>query len=126
MGAKVEVSLESKIAHLFAAFARKDIAEILSYFEPTAVYHKVPMARFEGHEQIAETLQEFFVDGLTVEFHIMNIAIRNNQVMVERVTRVTHDGLVRDIPIMGIFEFSSDLRICAWRDYFDRGQAGIA
>lgn len=120
------VSLESKIEHLFAAFARKNVSEILSYFDGAAVYHKIPMARFNGHEEIAETLQDFFVEGLTVEFHLQNISSRDNKVLVERITRVIHGDVVRDIPIMGIFEFDCNRRITAWRDYFDRGQAGIA
>lgn len=117
---------ETMVRDLFAAFSRRDISEILAYFSDTAVYHKIPMARFDGHKQIAGTLQEFFVEGLTVEFQLQNIMVDDRKVMTERVTRVSRDGVVRDIPIMGIFEFDNSTRISAWRDYFDRGQAGIA
>lgn len=117
---------EAVVRDLFAAFSRRDISEILEFFTETAVYHKIPMARFSGHSQITETLREFFVEGLTVEFQLQNILANDHRVMTERITRVIHNGVVRDIPIMGIFEFDNSTRISAWRDYFDRGQAGIA
>lgn len=117
---------EQTVLDLFAAFSRTNIEEILPFFSTDAVYHKIPMARFHGHEEIAGTLREFFVEGLDVDFEVLNVATRGNKVLTERTTRVTYGGNTRDIPIMGIFEFGSDGRITAWRDYFDRGQAGIA
>lgn len=126
MDTKQMKAQEACVERLFGAFSRRDIDEILGFFTEQAVYQKIPMARFTGHGEIAETLREFFVDGLEVEFQLKNLAVSENKVLTERLTRVRHKGSVREIPIMGIFEFDADTRISAWRDYFDRGQAGIA
>ncbi len=119
-------SNERTVQQLFVAFSRMDINEILTFFTIDAVYHKIPLARFQGHEEIAGTLGEFFIEGLAVEFESLNVAERDNKILSERITRVKKDGVELAIPIMGIFEFAADGRISAWRDYFDRGQAGIA
>lgn len=116
---------EQRILNLFDAFGRMHIEEILAYFADDAVYHKVPLAQFRGRAEITGTLQEFFVEGLQVELEVSHMVSRDHLVLVERVTRVRKDGNERAIPIMAIFEMNTAGKIQAWRDYFDRGQAGL-
>lgn len=116
---------EQRILDLFDAFGRMRIDEILPYFADDAVYHKIPLAKFKGHAEITETLQEFFVEGLQVTFEVSHMVSRDHLILVERVTRVRKDGSERAIPIMAIFEMNDAGKIQAWRDYFDKGQAGL-
>lgn len=119
-------AIEQRILALFDAFPRMQIDEVLGFFAPDAVYEKIPMAVFRGHDEIAGTLREFFVEGLHIAFEVRNLVVQGNQVFVERVTRVRKGDSERAIPIMAIFEVDSDGQVTAWRDYFDKAQAGLA
>ena len=117
---------EAAVRALCEAFSRMDVEELLEHFSDDAVYEKMPVGRFAGKDEIRGTLAEFFGPGVTVEFEILNLAVDGNTVLTERLVRFsTQEGDKIALPIMGIFEVTPEGRIGAWRDYFDRGQAGL-
>lgn len=117
---------EAAVRELCDAFSRMDVEELVARFSEDAVYEKIPVGRFAGKEEIRGTLAEFFGPGVTVAFEILNLAVAGNTVLTERVVHfTTQDGAKITLPIMGIFEVAPDGRIAAWRDYFDKGQAGL-
>ena len=117
---------EAAVRALCAAFSRMDVEELLGFFSDDATYVKVPVGRFVGRDEIRATLAEFFGPGVRVEFEILNLAVAGSHVLTERVVHFTRpDGAKISLPVMGVFELGPDQRIRAWRDYFDRGQAGL-
>ncbi|MBW2273807.1 MAG: nuclear transport factor 2 family protein [Deltaproteobacteria bacterium] len=119
------MNAETAVRDLCKAFSRMDVEEILARFTEDAVYEKMPVGRFAGKEEIRGTLAEFFGPGVTVEFEILNLAADEGRVLTERVVHFTAGGNEISLPVMGIFEVAPDGRIAAWRDYFDKGQAGL-
>jgi limonene-1,2-epoxide hydrolase len=116
---------ETAVRELCKAFSRMDVEELLARFSDDAIYEKIPVGRFVGKDEIRATLAEFFGPGVTVEFEILNLAADGGRVLTERVVHFTTGGNKISLPIMGIFEVEPDGRISAWRDYFDKGQAGL-
>jgi limonene-1,2-epoxide hydrolase len=119
------VSAETAVRNLCKAFSRANVDELLDYFSEDAVYHKIPVARFVGKDEIRGTLAEFFGPGVTVEFEMLNLAVEGNTVLTERIVHFATGGRKISLPVMGIFEVAGDGKIAAWRDYFDKGQAGL-
>ena len=116
---------EAVVRSLCKAFSRTDIDELLAYFTPNAVYEKVPVGRFDGQDEIRGTLDVFFGPEVKVEFEILHLVSDGTIVCVERIVHFeTASGKI-DLPAMAIFEVNEAGKITAWRDYFDRRQAGL-
>ena len=117
--------MEAVVRELCAAFPRKNVDELLGFFSEDAVYEKIPVGRFEGHGEIRGTLEEFFGPEVEIEFELRNVGVCGDQVYVERVIHFTTGEGRISLPAMAIFEVTPAGRISAWRDYFDRRQAGL-
>jgi limonene-1,2-epoxide hydrolase len=113
-----ESANEDVVRRFCAAFARRDIEEILSFFTDDAIYHNIPMAPAVGPDQIRATLEAFVPGSPTMEFEILAMASNGAVVMTERVDRMTFNGRPVELPVAGVFEIE-DGKIRAWRDYFD-------
>ena len=111
---------EARVREFCAAFARRDVKEILGLMTEDCVYHNMPIAPLTGHAAI-EPLLNSFLDGCReVEFEVLNLAVDGSRVLTERIDRFAReDGTSLELPVMGIFEVADDGRIAAWRDYFD-------
>jgi limonene-1,2-epoxide hydrolase len=116
---------EAVVRELCQAFSRMDIDELLGFFAPDAVYEKVPVGRFEGEAEIRGTLDVFFGPEVKVEFEILNLVSTGNTVCVERVVHFRTATNEITLPAMAIFEVDDAGKVTAWRDYFDRRQAGL-
>jgi limonene-1,2-epoxide hydrolase len=117
---------EAVVRALCDAFPRQDVDELLRFFTEDAVYEKIPVGRFAGHDEIRATLEDFFGPEVRVAFEILHLGVSGNQVFVERIVSFeTPKGKI-SLPAMAIFELTPAGRIAAWRDYFDRGQAGLS
>ena len=116
---------EAIVRELCEAFSRTDVDELLTYFMPEAVYEKVPVGRFAGHEEIRGTLDVFFGPGVEVEFEILHLVATDEIVCVERIVHFKTPTNSISLPAMAIFEVDPSGKIRAWRDYFDRRQAGL-
>jgi limonene-1,2-epoxide hydrolase len=109
---------ETVVREFCAAFARRDIDELLGYFTDDAVYHNMPMAPVTGKDGIREVLNLFLPSSSAVRFDVLHTAVRGDVVMNERVDRFTMGDREVVLPVAGVFEVR-DGRIAAWRDYFD-------
>jgi limonene-1,2-epoxide hydrolase len=116
-------NIETVISFI-AAWNARDLEAILAAFSDEAVYHNIPMAPLEGRDAIRASLTGGVVDTATsIDWIISRIAVCDDgAVMTERVDAFVVGGKAVSLPIMGIFEFTSDGKIAAWRDYFDLAQ----
>ena len=104
-----------------AAWARKDLDEIVAFFSDDAVYHNIPLAPVVGPAQIRATIEGFSGGVENIEFIVDAIAADGGTVLTERRDVFTFANGVIDLPVMGTFEVV-DGQITAWRDYFDMNQ----
>lgn len=113
------------VRDLCEAFSRTDVDELLGFFTDDAVYEKVPVGRFDGQAEIRATLEEFLGPEVKVQFEIRNLGASGDTVYLERVVHFEVEGNKISLPAMAIFEVTPAGKISAWRDYFDRRQAGL-
>jgi len=101
-----------------AAFARRDVDELVGFFTDDAVYHNIPFPPAEGLDAIRVTLETYVPGSPSIEFELVNLAADGDVVFTERIDRMTFGGRDVVLPVVGVFELR-DGRIAAWRDYFD-------
>jgi len=113
-----DAASEDVVRRFCAAFARRDLDEILGFFTEDAVYHNVPFDPVEGHDAIRAVLETFVPGSHEVEFELLHLASDGPVVHTERIDRMTFGGNPVEVAVAGVFEVA-DGRIRAWRDYFD-------
>ncbi|MEZ4333766.1 MAG: limonene-1,2-epoxide hydrolase family protein [Myxococcota bacterium] len=111
------------VDRFIAAWARKDVDQIMSFFTPDAVYINVPIEPPNvGQEMIRKTIEGFVGMAEAVEFRVHHQGESPSGVVLnERTDRFKINGRWVEAGVMGVFEFDGD-RIKAWRDYFDMAQ----
>jgi limonene-1,2-epoxide hydrolase len=50
---------ETVVRNFCAAFARRDVAELVDFFTADAIYHNMPIAPVQGRDAIESTLRQF-------------------------------------------------------------------
>ena len=110
---------ETVVRDFCAAFERQDAQELLGFFAEDAVYHNIPFEPAVGRDAIEATLNMFVSDDSEGSFELVHLAVNGNVVLTERIDRVTMQGKVATLPVMGTFEVNDAGKISAWRDYFD-------
>jgi limonene-1,2-epoxide hydrolase len=113
---------ETVVRNFCAAFARRDVAELVDFFTADAIYHNMPIAPVQGRDAIESTLRQFVDPEGEAEFELRAIARSGNRVLTERVDRFVLHGKKVELPVMGSFEVTPEGKISAWRDYFDMNQ----
>jgi len=108
---------ETIVRNFLAAWPRKDIGELVSYFAEDAVYHNIPVPPVVGREAIRKTF-EGFLGAFDIVLDIVNLGTSGNLVFTERVDRFDLNGKKFDLPVNGVFEVKRG-KIVAFRDYFD-------
>ena len=108
---------ETIVRNFLAAWPRKDIGELISYFAEDAVYHNIPVPPIVGREAIRKTF-EGFLGAFDIVLDIVNLGTSGNLVFAERVDRFVMNGKKFDLPVNGVFEVKRG-KITAFRDYFD-------
>jgi limonene-1,2-epoxide hydrolase len=109
---------ERRILDFCAAFARRDVDELLGYFTEDAIYHNMPMDPVTGREAIRALLEAFVNPAEAIDFEVRHMAGDGDVVFTERVDRFNLGGRQIALPVAGVFELR-DGKIAAWRDYFD-------
>jgi limonene-1,2-epoxide hydrolase len=71
-----------------------------------------------GHDAIREAVECYVRRTESFEAELLNIAVNDNIVLVERVDHMIYDGNKIAARCMGAFEVTGE-KITAWRDYFD-------
>ena len=101
-----------------AAWTRKNIDELLSFFTPDAVYHNMPLEPLQGIAAIRSTIEMFAGPAEHIEFEMRALASSGDIVFTERIDRFKMMGRTVALPVAGVFEVRHG-KIAAWRDYFD-------
>jgi limonene-1,2-epoxide hydrolase len=109
---------ETLIRDFCAAFARRDVDELLGFFTDDAVYHNMPMRPVQGKAAIRGVLDMFLKPAQAVDFTVLRIAAADDTVLTERLDTFVIGTRRVELPIAGIFDLR-DGKIVAWRDYFD-------
>jgi limonene-1,2-epoxide hydrolase len=109
---------EQVVRDFCAAWANRNVDEILSYFADDAVYHNIPLAPAVGKDAIRGLLEFFVPPSDEIAFEMLHIASADNVVHTERVDRFLMGDKNVVLPVAGVFEIR-DGKIAAWRDYFD-------
>jgi limonene-1,2-epoxide hydrolase len=110
---------ETLVRDFLAAWPRRDLDELMSFFAADAVYHNVPVAPCVGAPAIRETFAGFLATMPGIVLDVVNLAANGPLVMAERIDRfVMPDGHRFDLPVTGVFEVR-DGKIVAFRDYFN-------
>jgi limonene-1,2-epoxide hydrolase len=108
---------EKIVTDFLAAWPRKNVDELMSYFAPDGVYHNIPVPPVEGADAIRKVF-EAFVGSFSIVLEVVNIASKGDLVFTERVDRFVMNGKKFDLPVNGVFELR-DGKIVSFRDYFD-------
>jgi limonene-1,2-epoxide hydrolase len=108
---------EKIVTEFLAAWPRKNVDELMSYFAPDAVYHNIPVPPIEGAEAIRKVF-EGFVGSFSIVLDVVNIASKGDLVFTERVDRFVMGAKKFDLPVNGVFELRNG-KIVSFRDYFD-------
>ena len=111
------------IDHFIAAWAKKDVDLIMSFFTPDAIYINVPIEPPNvGQEMIRKTIEGFVGMAEAIEFRVHQQGESSKGIVLnERTDRFKIGGRWVEAGVMGVFEFDGD-KIKAWRDYFDMAQ----
>jgi limonene-1,2-epoxide hydrolase len=104
-----------------AAWSDGDVAALIAFFAPDAVYHNIPLDPVAGVDAIRATIEGFTGGVDAIEFRLDAIAADGGTVLTERVDVFTFPNGRIELPVMGTFEVA-DGKITAWRDYFDMNQ----
>jgi limonene-1,2-epoxide hydrolase len=108
---------EKTVRAFLAAWPRKKLDELMSYFTDDAVYHNVPVAPIKGKAEIRKVF-EGFLGAFSIELIVVNAAAAGNVVFTERIDRFDMNGKQFDLPVNGVFELRGG-KIASFRDYFD-------
>lgn len=106
---------------LIAAWKRKDVDEVLSYFAEDIVwYYAAPaLPPIRGKASAAQLLRRLCADMHDIDWRITHHAVSGDRLFVEGAdTYRTTDGGQMALPYAGVLEFRDGL-ICGWRDYVD-------
>ena len=116
-----EDEAEQVVRRFCDAFDGKDVASLRPYFSDDVVYHNIPLDPAVGIDATMAFIEAFFgmCESMTIE--TVNLAVRGDVVLTERIDTFTVGDIVAPLLVMGAFEVR-DGKICAWRDYFDLGQ----
>lgn len=116
------------VTQFCAEWIEPDPAKIAEYFADDAVYHNIPMEPVIGRDAIREFIAGFIVAFGGIDFRVHRQVTDGGQspnaeessgvVMNERIDVFTLNGIVVELPVVGVFEIT-DGKITTWRDYFD-------
>lgn len=112
---------EETVKQFCAAWDEMNLDKILSLMSEDAVYHNLPFDPLDGQQQISGFVNGFFKIAATTKFKILTLVADDKRVVTERVdTFGFKDGtIMKELPVLGIFEFDKDGKISAWREYWD-------
>ncbi|HYB90650.1 MAG TPA: limonene-1,2-epoxide hydrolase family protein [Candidatus Binataceae bacterium] len=109
---------EQVVDRFIAAWSRRNLEEIMTFFADDAVYHNIPMAPARGKEAIRAVINMFLPMARAVEFKVLNSASAGAIVFNERIDIFDMGAKRVELPVAGVFEVRGG-KIAAWRDYFD-------
>ena len=111
------VSPEDVVRAQLSAWDTLDHEKILVHFADHAVLVD-PSGTYSGIDEIRSWVEGHVKRMDQASLEVLNIAVNDDLVMVERMDRFIYDGNMVSARCMGAFEVSG-AKITAWRDYFD-------
>jgi limonene-1,2-epoxide hydrolase len=108
------VKPEEVVRAALSAWATLDADNVLAHFSDDAVL----VDPIRGLDEIRPTIEGYVKRMDYADIEVLNVAVNDGLVMVERVDRFVYDGRNVRARCMGAFELEGD-EITAWRDYFD-------
>jgi limonene-1,2-epoxide hydrolase len=111
-------SPEQIVRDFCAAWSRKNIDELMSFFDADAIYHNIPVPAVKGADAIRAAFLGFAALMDSIDLEMISIAAAGNVVLTERIDRFRWQGKTLDLPVAGVFEVR-DGKITAHRDYFN-------
>lgn len=111
------MSPEEVVRAQLNAWATLDAEKILSYFSDEAVLVD-PTGTYRGLGEVRSWVHGHVKRMDHADLEVLNVAVNDSLVMVERVDRFIYDSKNVSARCMGAFEVAGD-KIIAWRDYFD-------
>ena len=115
----MSIEAETVVNDLCKVGAGLNINEIMQFFTDEAVVHFVPMKPEIGKEESRKTIEGVLKGVTWAEYKVLHSASNDNIVFNERIDSFEAGGKRVSIPVIGIFEITSNGKIKAWRDYFD-------
>lgn len=110
------------IVDFVAAWNRKDVDAVMSFFTDDCVYHNIPMAPVQGTDAIRGVIDGFSGMASEINWELHQVAENaSGVVLTERTDKFLIGEKWIALPVMGSFDFQGD-KISAWRDYFDMAQ----
>ena len=94
-----------------------DLDAILNALTDDVHYHNIPMEPLHGRDAVANYLKGAWKFD-ECEWRLLNVAVRADTVLTERIDEFVFGGQRVSLPVMGVFVVR-DGQIAAWRDYFD-------
>jgi limonene-1,2-epoxide hydrolase len=96
------------------------LVEVLcSYVTEDVVLCQMPFAEVTGYAGLRRICEESLATMSDFQLDLIDVSVVGNRVFTERVDRFVLHGRRLAVPVLGVFELSTDGRIVAWRDYFD-------
>lgn len=119
----VQHSPDSLIRTFLDALVARDLDTACTMVSGDFEYDNVPIGKAFGPEGLRTTLTGFFgmctaIDWQTLR-QVSSGDLARGTVLNERDDRVEIHGVMRSLPVAGVFEIRDGL-ITLWRDYFDR------
>jgi limonene-1,2-epoxide hydrolase len=109
---------ETLVREFIGAWSRLDVEELLDYFAEDGVYHNMPIEPVSGKAALRPFIAAFLNGWTSTDWEVLNLAVRGNIVIAERVDRTRLGAIAVDLPCCGVFEIEAG-KIKVWRDYFD-------
>lgn len=112
---------EETVRKFCTAWDEMNVDRILSLMSEDALYYNLPLDPLNGQQQIAGFVEGFFQLANMAKFEILTLVADEERVVTERVdTFGFKDGsIMKELPVLGIFEFDDDGKINSWREYWD-------
>lgn len=112
---------EATVRQFCSAWDNLDLEGILALMSENAIYHNMPLDPLIGQQQIKDFIGGFFTLTKACRFEMLNVTANDQRVVTERLDSfdLLDGSSMKELPVLGIFEFDADGKICAWREYWD-------
>jgi limonene-1,2-epoxide hydrolase len=107
------------VLDFLAAWRKRDLEHLMSFFEERSVYHNVPVAPIQGLAGIRGIFTGFLEAFRFASLDVVTVAAEPGLVIAERIDRFEmRDGRALELPVTGVFVVERD-KILRFSDYFD-------
>ena len=112
---------EQQVSDFCLSWLKGDLAASAQYLSEDVEYHNMPWEPVTGHAGFLQVFKQFVRDDVNMlqKMDICHTTSPGNIVMNERLELWVLGEVRMELPVVEMFEFNSDGKICRWHDYFD-------